>query len=266
MASDWLHQGPSYEEQGDASATMEGDDVNSYGDVVLEKVEDSTDDVDVSKGKAIAIIIGIVIGLVIMIALTIVIMTKKSSSRKEVPVEETSEVIDTSEDEWVSAPTSFYTEEDRELLRKWGFSGEEIQSYEEQQVPANDLVEKTKKDQIEAQQEVLNALDNKKSKAYKKLIANTWLELDPVTGTFSSDPTDYAEFEAVDNADYSKVPARGNQFWLRITLSDKTVIFMPVSPYEYASKEKSGNINIRYRYFLCNEVKYISYIEEIQIE
>lgn len=150
-------------------------------------------------------------------------------------------------------------------LRKYGYTGDEIEyamangiNYEYMIEEAKALIESTN-------EEVIRELNDSSSEAYKKLLKMTWLGGKKIKiKDLSSDPdARYSLDTYVVNGDYVKCEPRGNQLFIRITLDDNSYAFMTVEPTRWVSMKDEGNIVVQYDLYTYGKVKVITNITEV---
>ncbi len=160
-------------------------------------------------------------------------------------------------------PVFVYTAEEKELLRAWGYTGDEIESEQLKSTPAEDLVEASKK----AQEEAREALANPESPEYQALLNQTWLgELPVDVPVYNPETSEVGTTTLTLNADFEKMPAHGSNLFLRVELEDGSHHFMEVSPYRYSQLPDSGNIVVTYDYLLLDGKHFINNMREKQVE
>lgn len=209
------------------------------------------------------IIFGIVgVLVVILIAISVLSLTGKK------PAEETKtddvEVGDS--DYWAQYDVSKnYSEADKELLRSWGYTGDEIESNEQKQTPVDQLVEESKKEQ-EATREKLS---NPSSPEYQKLLNDTWLGQSPINlPPYKKDVTE-SELTYIThtyNADYEKIPPHGHNLFLKVYLPDHSYTFMPCEITRFMQLGDAGNIVVNYTEVSYGKITIIENMKEVQID
>lgn len=176
--------------------------------------------------------------------------------------------VDAGEFEWgdftpVASTPDFYTEEDRELLRAWGYTGTEIETHEELCTPVDQLVEESRK----AQEAALSALSDPMSPEYKQLLDFTWLGQSPITLPEDTEGV-AAQIVYTNNtyiADYEKVPAMGHSLYLKIYLEDGSAVFMECPLARYIELPDSGNIVVKYSVAKLGDITIIQNITEVRV-
>jgi hypothetical protein len=204
--------------------------------------------------KKIAIIAGgsLVLVLIIILFTTFGGKSKDKTKSTSTAVEQT--IIQT------------YSAFDIDRLRIAGYTGDEIETNEKQGASVDSLVEVSKQKRDEALKaeysELRAASITAASPDYKKLMANTWLGgVDRVVTKGQSEISSKGK----DNANYEKLPSKGNQLFIKITLSDGRIVFMQVRPSRYADLKDSGNMIVTYDEYSYGTEKYITNLEEVAL-
>ena len=186
---DVMVQGTSYEEEGDILDAEEQDEPQKGK-------KGKGGDSGGGSGKVIAIVAGVIFVIVIAVFGMMKIMPAVMSSSEE---EET---------EWTEPPFE-YMDIEIENLRDAGYTGDEIEQFESEMIPADTLIEEAEERRKAIyESEVAPYWDNT-SDEYKFLEEMTWVggeEFD-----FNIDEIDGWERKgSVLNLDYKKVPLHGN--------------------------------------------------------
>lgn len=163
--------------------------------------------------------------------------------------------------------TGNFTDKEIESLRKWGYTGDEIEYYMNSGLDYDTLVSSAKELQSDAQKEVIDELNDTASGAYKKLLNMTWLggkdfkvkKINPDT-----DENGISYEDIIENVDYVKCGAKGKQLFIRCTLDDGTNIFMMVPPERWVTMRKKGNIVIQYTLESYGKTKVITAVAEVE--
>lgn len=194
--------------------------------------------------KLIFVIVGIL--LVFVIAAIVILGSDKK--------EETNTPDESLEDlEWldpVNQETFLYSPEEITNLRAAGYTGDEIESYQSQQTPAEDLIKQAEAERDAWVQEAIAPLYDTASDEYKHYVSQTWLTLPQRT-----DMADWtmigAEYAVDQNLDYEKIDVYGNQMFIKVYLDDnahESWFFLNVSPTEWNQLNDAGNIQVHYTY------------------
>lgn len=144
-------------------------------------------------------------------------------------------------------PVFQYSPEDIQRLRDNGYTGDEIESYQEREFDVETLIEQAEmRRQALYDAEVKPLLDGA-SDAYKNLQENTWVgfgnQLD------LSNLGEGMNYHGTYNCDYAKVPPYGNQLYIKLYAQDLNLIFFTtVTAERYLELQDKGNIvmNIEY--------------------
>jgi hypothetical protein len=172
------------------------------------------------------------------------------------PSGDSSTDVDTSTEglEWldpVGEETFLYTPDEITQLRAAGYTGDEIESYQTQQVPAADLITQAEAERDAWIQEAIAPLYDTASDEYKHYVAQTWLTLPERT-----DMTDWtmigASYTETKNLDYEKIDVYGNQLFIKVYLDDNEHadwFFVSVTPDEWNQLNDSGNVLVTYTYW-----------------
>lgn len=194
--------------------------------------------------KLIFVIVGIL--LVFGIA-AVVILGSGKKEETDMPDESLNEL------EWldpVNQETFLYSPEEITNLRAAGYTGDEIESYQSQQTPAEDLIKQAEAERDAWVQEAIAPLYDTASDEYKHYVSQTWLTLPQRT-----DMADWtmigAEYAVDQNLDYEKIDVYGNQMFIKVYLDDnahESWFFLNVSPTEWNQLNDAGNIQVHYTY------------------
>jgi len=157
----------------------------------------------------------------------------------------------------ISETVFTYTTAERDELRAWGYTAEDIEEGIANETPAQELIDKVKS----AQEAIRAELNNPYSEAYQKLLHNTWLGGAPLTVPAADTVETNMVFK--ENVDYVKIEPRGNQLFLKLTLEDERVLFMTVTPSRWETLKDEGNIVIEYTEQQYPGAKIITDIQEV---
>lgn len=239
---DVMVQGTSYEEEGDILDAEEQDEPQKGK-------KGKGGDSGGGSGKVIAIVAGVIFVIVIAVFGMMKIMPAVMSSSEE---EETE----------LTEPPFEYMDIEIENLRDAGYTGDEIEQFESEMIPADTLIEEAEERRKAIyESEVAPYWDNT-SDEYKFLEEMTWVggeEFD-----FNIDEIDGWERKgSVLNLDYKKVPLHGYQCFLRIEMRKANpekgrkagYCYMFVDPERYAELDDEGNINVQISYYFIPETK-----------
>lgn len=209
------------------------------------------------------IIFGIVGVLVaVLIAISIFSIVGKKAAKKPDPEDIT--VGDS--DYWSQYDEpSTYTEDEKTLLRSWGYTGDEIESNEKSKTHVDDLVAEAKKEQEAARA----TLSNPQSPEYQKLLNETWLGQDAINlPAYKKDVTE-SELSYVThtyNADYTKVPPHGHNLFLKVYLPDGSYAFMECAITRFMQLKDVGNIVVSYTEITFGKTSIIEDMKEVAVD
>lgn len=158
-----------------------------------------------------------------------------------------------------TTPTSTlsYSNLEVELLRSWGYTGDEIEFHASIGTTVDSLVEYSKS----LQEDALLEIYHKGTKEYRRLLKNTWLgqknmHIPDDCSTYYSETFTY-------NLDYDKVPPKGSQLILKLDLEDGGNAFMFTTPDRWQQLKDSGNIVVSITYAVINDFRVITEIKEV---
>lgn len=237
-------QGETYEEEGDILNATEEEAPSKKG-----KVKSSGGGGGSPGGMTVILI---VVGIIIVLVIGVFGVMKIAPAVMS-PTEEETEFTE---------PPFEYLDIEIEQLRDNGYTGDEIEQFEFESIPADVLIEEAEeKRKAIYESEVAPYWDNT-SDEYKQLEELTWVGGEE----FSFNPSDVDNWErkgATLNLDYKKVPLHGYQCFLRIEMRKADpekgrkagYCFMFVDPVRYAELPEEGNINVQVNYYLIPETK-----------
>lgn len=131
-------------------------------------------------------------------------------------------------------------------LRLAGYTGGEIEMFEQEELSAEDKIQESinaRKQKYDA--EIKPYLDGA-SPEFLELKSNTWVGGKPFT--YNQDDTMYNYFTYNLNADYEKIPPHGHQLFIKFYLGNGAAAFMDVTPERYAELASEGNIVVSVTY------------------
>lgn len=193
-------------------------------------------------------LIFVIVGILLIFAIAAIVIL--GSGKKE-ETDTTDESLDNLE--WldpVNQETFLYTPEEITNLRAAGYTGDEIESYQAQQTPAEDLIKQAEAERDAWVQEAIAPLYDTASDEYKHYISQTWLTL-PQRTDMSEWNMIGAEYAVDQNLDYEKIDVYGNQMFIKVYLDDnahESWFFLNVSPTEWNQLNDAGNIQVHYTY------------------
>lgn len=258
--------------QGDEYKPSDGSEVDSGVDV-----EESSSIIDKSQQSTVSdknvvpeflannkkkFIIGGVVGLlaIVLILVLVLVFNDASNSEDDLPDFVTEEDIENP-----TAPEEFkYTEEQKESLRAYGFTGTDIENLERDQFDPQEAIRRVKILREEAEAETLTKFYAGRSKKFKRLENLTYFGNAPrkvPKGTVDS--TYYEQL----NVDYEKVPLYGSQCFIKLKLKDRgTNAFMYIEPDRWRQLKKKGNIVVGITYSYIKKEAFITNLVEIRTE
>lgn len=197
-----------------------------------------------SKGLALGIV-----GVVLFIGVVgYILLSGKGSEEAENTGEPNLDEL-----EWldpVNTTTFLYAPEEITQLRAAGYTGDEIEAYQTQQVPAEDLIKQAEAARDAWVQEAIAPLYDTASDEYKHYVSQTWLTLPQRTdmAEWSMLASFYTERK---NLDYEKIDVYGNQLFIKVYLDDNVHadwFFLCVTPEEWNKLKDRGNVIVNYTY------------------
>lgn len=248
----------------------QGDDYNEYG--FDETIEEKSVEGGEETAERITSIYGIpikylVIGgitLLIIILITVGINFTSKGERYAEPqndvVQQTvppviyEPVTDTQQYPQDAAPTAIeqsktlddLSDEEYQLLRKYGYNADEISLALEWGFDINALVEASMALQDEASKESLQRVSDTAGEEYKTLLHSTYLGQPEITvddqrGVPAEELVSEVKIQTI-NADYTKCQTRGVQLLLKCKIGDNTYFWYPVTPQRWVTLPDAGNI------------------------
>lgn len=171
--------------------------------------------------------------------------------------------VGSEDDIWADIPTvTFsYTAEEKSSLRAWGYTGDEIESYEALETSVDTLIEASR----QAQEEARATLSNPESPEYQALLNSTFLGQNRIMIPADIDPGAIYYNTVTLNADYEKVEAHGHNLYLKVYLDDGSYSFMECPLNRYSTLAESGNIVVTYRTATYEGVEIIYDMTEVQV-
>lgn len=237
---------------------------------IKKKEEVDNDNQETAKSKEISIKIDklkkigtkklLIIGssLVVLFLITIIVFIPKNNKKEE-------DKLPAWMDETYTVSSTFkYTAEEIADLRVNGYTGKEIEDYEQMEVSATQLIEQAKAERQAIYDSEVEPYLNSASKEFKELYANTWIGQPELV--FDTDTMRYSYYSKNINVDYIKLPARGHQLFIKLQLESGENLFMNVTPEQYISYKDSGNIVVKIYYTKAgNGAVIVTAIEEVLI-
>lgn len=159
-----------------------------------------------------------------------------------------------------------YTPEELTTLRNWGYTGNEIEEFQNQQASVDYLVEQARAGREEVLATLYPELNKNAQKngtrEYKSLLNNTWLGGKTVK-VHADDPNVFETSNIKDNVDYIKLPSRGKQLFVKLTLSDGTNLFYNIHPTRYQELKNKGNMVVTYDTIKFGDQQFIDNLMEV---
>lgn len=224
-------------------------------------VEERSEPVDKPSSKRTVLIV-VVVALLAVALLSVVVYSSLGLEGEEEPLDDM--VIEGSDEYWEQFEVPFsYSDEEKESLRAWGYTGTEIEQHEAEQTPASDLIEQSK----QAQEEALSTLNNPASPEYQALLNQTWIGQQSISLPSYVDgiEANITYDTVVLNADYEKIPAHGHNLFLKVYIADGSYVFMECPMARYMELADSGNIVIQYDTSTLDGVEIISNVVEVAV-
>lgn len=194
-----------------------------------------------------AFILPLFVGCALVLIACIVLLSKFSKQTPPVEPAPSASIVEGGAEYWEQFDAVFrYTDEERALLRSWGYTGSEIEAGELAETPAGELVAASK----QAQEEARATLSNPESPEYQALLNDTWLGQQLINlPAYVEGETEGSIFynTYTYNADYEKIPAHGNNLFLKVYMPDKSYAFMECPILRYMQLPESGNIVVQYQ-------------------
>lgn len=158
-----------------------------------------------------------------------------------------------------------YKLDDIKVLRKWGYTANELEVASRDGISAKALVEQAKKDREAAQREALKVVSDTASPEYQNLLNMTWLGGEPLDLTGVDPNIVYNTETWTENVDYEKCGAQGTQLFIKLYLDDGTAAFMAVTPGRYVELADSGNIVVNLEALTSETLRVITKVTEVRV-
>lgn len=260
---DILVQGSTYNPKGEVDSGSEASDDDDED--LLDGTGSGQPKKKITEGgpsmKVIIIIAGIII--TVLIAVIGAFAIKKNNDKH---AEELLAMLEAEEE-----PDFMYSPDEIETLRTNGYTGKEIEQFELDGIPASRKVEEAelaRKALYDA--EIEPYLDGASDK-FNELLEYTWLYGPDLTYDVNQADTTWYRKNMTLNLDYDKVPAKGIQCFVRLTLKQRTdenepiYMFMMIDPIRYSEIPQSGNIVVYVEYFVTDQGTIITKLEEKRV-
>jgi len=229
--ADVMEQGYTYEEE---EVIIDGEEDEEDGGNKRRSLSTG----DKTKSMLIA---GAVIVVIIVIAIALFSAKKASDKAAE---ERAAQLLEEEE-------AFYYSPAEIEALRNNGYTGTEIEGFEELGIPAQlKIDEATLAREKLYKEEIAPVLDGA-SDAYRELEAKTWVGGEPFELTKYKEDEWSSRFKEM-NCNYEKVEPHGYQLWVIISPHNipDMKLFVSVSPEVYDKMYDAGNVvvNLEYKY------------------
>ena len=148
-------------------------------------------------------------------------------------------------------PVKYYDNTTVELLRKYGYTGDEIDEASKSNADVDALVEAAKALQDEAAKEAIARMMDTASDEYRQLINTTQYCMpyqEYVSVPWTTEGYVNRDGSYIVNADFEKIPTYGYQLRIKVKIANGTYVFMDVAPERYYEMPDSGNIVVRVDY------------------
>lgn len=240
--------------------------------------------------KLIACVVGLVVVLIIIIFIVATVSANQRKKAEAKAEREALEQIQAMEDYYNEHPeerptpadhnaveptetlavspagvTVSYKLDDIKVLRKWGYTANELEVASRDGVSAKALVEQAKKDREAAQREALKEVSDTASPEYQNLLNKTWLGGDPIDLSGVDPNIVYNTETWTENVDYEKCGAQGTQLFIKLYLDNGTAAFMSVTPGRYVELADSGNIVVNLEALTSETLCVITKVSEVRV-
>ena len=236
------------------------------------EIEEAVQDDEASKKKKFIPFIILGVGILGVVIAIVVILAGRSVTESEAdptpaPTGDDGVVVgdDSYWDQFDEPGVFYYTDEEKQQLRAWGYTGDEIEAHEVDSTDASELIAAAKQEQEEARA----TLSNPESPEYQALLNNTWLGQQELSlPGYEEGVTEGAiYYDTVTlNADYDKVPAHGHNLFLKVYLDDGSYAFMECSLLRWTQLADSGNIVVTYQTASLNGATIITDMKEVTVQ
>ena len=157
--------------------------------------------------------------------------------------------------------------EDEILLRKMGYTGDEIQLCLENGFSVAALVEAAQELHDEEAKEALVRMSDHASEEFRYIIDNTYFSQPPFTFENQLDldleEANYYDGQFTVNADYKKCPSYGAQLQLKCKVSNNCYVWYIVTPRRWETLPEEGNIVLTLDYVVWGSYAYITKVQEV---
>jgi hypothetical protein len=224
----------------------------TYGETQAEEPKKKTELVR----KKTAVMLGAGITAVIIVSLVI-------SLRGDTKIKETEDTAAISS----SDETAFeYTPEEIMKLREYGFTSEQIEQARNDYTYAEDLIAEAEEKIRLKQKELADKLSDPASPEYQKLLHQTYLGEPSVDFPETGNETPDVPHTEREIADYEKLPTRGKQLFVKLTLQNGEHLFMALSPERWKVLPDIGNIVVDLTVAPYGGINYIVDVKEFNVK
>lgn len=176
------------------------------------------------------------------------------------PISEPSEVIVA---EPVVVDVTDVTDEEKEMLRGLGYTGDEIEISLSNGFDVQAMVDHAKELRDAEAQAALERMSDHASDEFKGMLYYTYLGQPEVWSPQGSrDEIEEQRASVKINADYVKCPTRGNQLFLKCKIATDAYVWYQCPPVRWLSLPAEGNIVLNVDFWLMNDVAYVTGITE----
>jgi hypothetical protein len=238
-------------------------DVQKQGESYEEMMDDTKGFKLPAVPKKAVIIGGVVIVAIILIAILQGVVGREPAT--EPP--DTGIAVDG--DGW-AVPIFGYDTSEKEELRALGYTGTEIENYEAQGMSAEILIAEAKlkhksylKDLYIELQDGMNIPSSPQFEELKNL---TWLGGTPYVFDVDTTESWRTSNSTTEIVQYTKIPARGLQLFVKLVTEEGDVLFMQVPPNRYAELKDNGGMVISYTTVTYDDRVFVTKVEEVKVE
>lgn len=157
--------------------------------------------------------------------------------------------------------------EDELLLRKMGYTGDEIQLAMQNGFSVDALVEAAQELHDEESIESLKRMSDHASEEFRYIVNNTYFSQPGFVFENQLDlefaDTTFYDGQFTVNADYTKCPSYGAQLQLKCRISDDLYVWYVVTPRRWETLPESGNIVLNVGYTVWGSYAYITTVAEV---
>lgn len=254
--NDILKQGDTYEE-----VDLETGGTSTPREEVIEG-SDTEGEPEEKSGKSFLgkipktyLLVGVIGVIILLLLVTVFIVMVSGNSKKSTPETsldpQTGYILD-EEGNVIEAPKFEYTSDEIEELRVAGYTGDEIEEFEEQELSVSKKVKESEEKRKKKYEEEIAPYLDSATEEFNWLKNQTWVGQQPLE--YSKDSSQYTTHSVKQNFDYEKVPPYGNQLWIKlISVNTGNVLFMSTDPKSYNRLKDSGNIVIDMTYINTGE-------------